>query len=311
MLRFTLRQLEYFVTAAECGSVAKAAARLNVSQPSVSNAIAKLEGHCGAQLFIRHHAQGISLTQVGRRIVVDARGLLRHARELQRNAEAAGGLIGGELELGCFVTLAPVFMPVLITEFSKLHPEVEIKLKEGLQDELVAGLVSGKFELAFLYDLELHEGIEVETLASFQPYVLLPDDHKLARQRKISLDSLRDEPLILLDVPPSRNYFMGLFRSAGIEPRIAFSSPSIEMVRGLVGSKRGYSLLVTRPYGDRSYDGRRIVARPIADKVAAGDVCLARLGQTRPTRLMDAFSDFCRQWFSRYRPAGFPHGGAP
>jgi DNA-binding transcriptional LysR family regulator len=298
MLKYTLRQLEYVVAVADCGSVAKAAARLYVSQPSVSSAIAKLERQFGIQLFNRHHAQGVSLTPAGRRILVDARGLLRHAQELQQSAGAAGDVLAGELELGCFVTLAPVFMPALITEFADLLPGVEVKLKEGVQDELVAGLVSGRFELAFLYDLDLPKTIHVDTLASFQPYVLLPEAHRLADRKKIPLASLEDEPLILLDVPPSRNYFMGLFRAAGLEPRIAFSSPSIEMVRGLVARKRGYSLLVTRPFGDRAYDGQKLVTRPLSNRVMPGNVCLARLRQSRPTRLMEAFSDFCRRWFS-------------
>ena len=73
MLRYTLRQLEYFVTAAERGSVARAAAELNVSQPSVSTAVGKLEQQFGVQLFIRQHAQGVLLTPVGRRLLAQAR----------------------------------------------------------------------------------------------------------------------------------------------------------------------------------------------------------------------------------------------
>ena len=110
MLTYTLRQLEYFTAAADCGSVAGAAATLNVSQPSVSNAILKLEDHFGVQLFVRHHAQGVSLTPVGHRILADARNLLRHANDLQHNARAAGDVMQGGLELGCFITLAPSFI---------------------------------------------------------------------------------------------------------------------------------------------------------------------------------------------------------
>ncbi len=304
-LRFTLRQLEYFVVAAECGSVAQAAARLFVSQPSVSNAIRKLEGQFGVQLLVRHHAQGVSLTPVGQRILADARGLLRHARELQQGARAAGDVVTGQLELGCFMTLAPVFMPVIIMEFSERYPGVEIRLREGVQDELVAGLAAGRFELALLYDLELPESVEVEVLASFPPYALLPEGHPLAAREAVSLAELASEPMILLDVPPSRNYFIGLFRAAGLEPRVAFSSPSVEMVRGLVARKRGYSLLVTRSSQNRAYDGQAFVTRPLRDAAAPGHLGLARLRQSRPTRLMEAFRDFCRSWFAEHHPAAF------
>lgn len=299
MLRYTLRQLEYFVTTAESGSVAAAAGRLNVSQPSVSTAISKLEEQFGVQLFIRHHAQGMSLTPVGRRLLANGRSLLRHARELQQNAEAAGGIGAGQLELGCFVTLAPAYMPALVTAFSELYPGVEIKLFEGVQDELVDGLVSGRFELALLYNLGLPEEFHLEVLASAAPYVLLPKGHPLARRPAVSLASLAEAPMILLDVPPSRDYFMGLFAAAGLEPRVAFSSPSFELVRGLVGQGRGFSILVTRPRQDRTYDGQEIVTRPLSDSPAPSDICLARLAQSKPTGLMEAFAAFCRTWFTQ------------
>ena len=71
------------------------------------------------------------------------------------------------------------------------------------------------------------------------------------------------------------------------------------MVRGLVGRGLGYSLLVTRPYGDHTYDGCRIETRPLSHDAATSVICLARLAQTRPTRLMDAFVAFCQTWFAR------------
>lgn len=79
-LRFTLRQLEYFVAVGECGSIALAAEKVNVSSPSISAAIAQLEAEFGLQLFVRRHAQGLSLTQGGMRFMDDARALLESAR---------------------------------------------------------------------------------------------------------------------------------------------------------------------------------------------------------------------------------------
>lgn len=299
MLPYTLRQLEYFVATADRSSVAGAASMLNISQPSVSNAILKLEDHFGVQLFVRHHAQGVSLTPLGRRILADAKSLLRHAGDLQQTARAAGDVTAGELELGCFITLAPLFMPALVTAFSKQFAGVNISLHEGIQDDLVDGLKSGRFEQALLYDLDLPETIARVPLSSFEPYVLLPQDHVLTGQSAVALEELKDEPLILLDIPPSRDYFTGLFHKAGIEPNVAFSSASLEMVRGLVGQGLGFSLLVTRPHGDHTYDGCRIEARPLSHTAATSVICLAQLAQSRPTRLMDAFTVFCQKWFDQ------------
>lgn len=301
MLRFTLRQLEYFVVTAECASVARAAERLNVSQPSISVAVGKLEDQFGVQLFIRHHAQGMSLTAVGRRLLADARDLLRHGKQIQQDAESLGQSVQGELELGCFATFAPLYLPGLISSFCDLHPDVQIRLHEGEQDELIAGLLSGRFEFALMYDWEVPAEIEKVPLLSFQPYVLLPADHRLAKRKRIPLASLEHEPYILLDVTPSRSFFLAVFRSLGLEPRVAFASPSIEMVRGMVGRKRGYSLLVTHPPFDHTYDGTPIVTRPLAETTLPGELCIARLKRVRPTRLMLGFAEHCGIWFARQR----------
>ncbi|MCP5036319.1 MAG: hypothetical protein GY945_01830, partial [Rhodobacteraceae bacterium] len=110
--------------------------------------------------------------------------------------------------------------------------------------------------------------------------------------------------LVLLDVPPSREYFLGIFRLLGLEPRVSLSSPSLEMVRGMVGQGRGYSLLVTHPHLDYTYDGQKIVTLPLADDIPRANLGIARHTQIRPTRAMKLFFDFCTDWFRKYYPRG-------
>ena len=144
MLHYSLRQLEYFVTTAECSSVANAARMLNVSQPSVSKAITNLEGQFSSQLFIRHHAKGVSLTQAGERLLVDARNLLRYARDLQQSVVDSGDLVTGQVEVACFMNVGPIFMPSLLADFQKIYEGITIHLHEGSQDKLISGLISGR-----------------------------------------------------------------------------------------------------------------------------------------------------------------------
>jgi len=297
MIRFTLRQLEYFEAAADTKSIAAAAGKMNISQPSVSNAISKLEAQLGVDLFIRRHAQGVLLTKAGQQVLKDARALLRHARELQFDASQSHGPIHGGIALGCFSTLAPVYLPNLISGFCSLYPGVTISLEEGTQLDLMRMLRSGEIEIALLYDLELPDDIVVEKLAACYPYALLPADHRLAKKKAIRLEWLAEEPMILLDIPPSREYFIGLFHAAGLKPKIGFSTHSLEMLRGMVGQGRGYSVLVTRPHGNTTYDGQNIALRPISNKTAPSVICLARLEQVRPTRLNDAFQEYCKEKF--------------
>ena len=96
-MRFTLKQIAYFVAAAETGSITLASERVNISQPSVSSAILGLEEVFGIQLFIRHHAQGLSLTAEGQRFLREAKGLLLQAEELQNAATEISSRVAGPL----------------------------------------------------------------------------------------------------------------------------------------------------------------------------------------------------------------------
>ena len=299
MIPFTLRQLAYFVAAAEQGSVAGAARALNISQPSISAAIARLEAVFAVQLFVRHHARGVVPTAIGRRLLGEARGLLAQAEEIGESVHELGRTMRGRLAIGCFVTFAPLYMPNLIMRFTTDHPGTELRLSEGYHDDLFEGLESATLDLALLYDFALPPQLEVRPLAAFPPYALLPASHRLARADAVSLRQLVPEPMVLLDQRPSRDYFTSLFRGYGLEPEIRFLSPSLETVRGLVGNGHGYSLLVTRPTGDVTYDGHAVVAVPIAEPVEPGRIVIAYPAGTRPTHLARAFVDYATAWFRR------------
>ena len=298
MITYSLRQLRYFVAAADHGSIAGAARALNISQPSISSAIAKLETSFGVRLLLRHHAHGVTLTAAGRPLFAEARSLLAHAGELAEHARGLGESLRGRLDVGCFVTLAPSYMPAIARGFTGTHAEVDIRLHEGHQEALLRGLESGRFMVALLYDFDLGGDLTLEPLADLAPYALLPGDHPLARRRKVALAELAPLPMVLLDIPPSRDYFTSLFLKAGHRPLIRYRTPSIETLRGMVGNGMGYSLLVTRPAGDQSYDGRPLACRPLVDDVEPGRVVLASLGQSRPTRLAEAFAEYCRAYFA-------------
>ncbi|MBT5521687.1 MAG: LysR family transcriptional regulator [Rhodospirillales bacterium] len=298
MINYTLRQAKYFVAAADHGSIAGAALSLNVAQPSVSSAVAKLEDVLGVQLFIRHHAQGVSLTPAGQRMVVEMRALLGHAGDVLNSAVQTGEEVAGIFDVGCFLTIASFYMPRLIKDFQDAYPDAQIRLTEGMQNDLVTGLETGQFELAVVYSADLPENLDTEPLADFPPYVLLPEGHKFANRAELSLEEMIDEPMILLDMLPSSRYFTTLFIHLGFEPNIQYRSPSFETVRSMVGNGFGYSVLVTRPAGDLTYDGKRIVAIPLSDDVPQGAIVLARMARTRPTRMAQAFATVCKNHFA-------------
>jgi DNA-binding transcriptional LysR family regulator len=301
MIRFTLRQLEYAIAILDHGSVVAASASLGVAQPTLSASLAKLEDQVGLQLFIRHHALGVSVSPAGRRFLAEARNLIAHAQDVQRGGDVAGTGVEGTLNIGSFMTIAPAFAPRLISSFMALYPHADIRLEEAGQEHLFAGLRSGHHDLALLYDVDLPGDFETRELASIKPYLLLRAAHRFAGRRSVTLAELAEDPFILLDVAPSRTYFLRVLRATGVEPRIAFASPSLEVVRGLVGQGLGYSILITRPAGDRSYDGEALAITEIAGDTEPGVIALASLRQMRKTRLVSVFETHCAGTFNTFK----------
>ena len=212
-------------------------------------------------------------------------------------AEPGGAEASETLALGCFQTFAPYIVPALIARLTKLHPKLAPTLVEADQHHLVAALRRNEVELALLYDFDLAGDIHTEHLADLVPYVLLPAGHPLAEALSLSLESLAHEPLVLLDVDPSREYFLSLFRDRGLEPHVAYRSSSLEMVRGLVGHGLGYSLLATKPANSMSYDGRALVARPLATEVKNSRLVLATLAGRPASAVALEFAAHCRVFF--------------
>jgi len=297
MKNFTLKQLKYFATVVETESIAEASRQLHIAQPSISIAIKNLEDTFNQQLFIRHHAQGVSLTPGGRRFYEKAKELLRLSYEFEQNSMADNEQASGTIAIGSFESVAPLYIPKLIAGFKEIYPDIEIQLYDGEQHELMIGLHRGQFDLAFLYDLDLDNSIRKERLnAPHRPYALLPAKHPLAQKSAVTLEELSRVPMILLDVIPSKNYFLSIFKEKGLHPEVAYSSPSIEMVRCMVGQGQGFSVLVTRPCTHITYDGQELAHVDIIDEMESSTLIMAYLKNNDPTRPARLFMDYCRNF---------------
>lgn len=297
-MRFTFRQLEYFVAAGETGSITLAAERTNISQPSISSAISQLEAELGVQLFIRHHAQGLSLTPAGKRLLRDAKDLLAQALNLYDSVSDVTAEIRGTLAVGCMVTLAPMIMPELCYSFCASFPRTSISQTVAHQEALVDGLRRAEIDLALLYDLAIPKDIAFQPLVSLPPYVQLCETHKLANHSRLTLGELAEEPLILLDLPHSREYFLQLFAEQGLVPQIAIRTPYPDLLRTMVANGHGYGLANVRPKADLALDGRRLIRVPLAGQHRAMQIGIGRFDGLRPTRLGQAFESHCRTFIS-------------
>jgi flavin reductase (DIM6/NTAB) family NADH-FMN oxidoreductase RutF len=195
-----------------------------------------------------------------------------------------------KVTVGCFQTFGPFLIPQLLTD----TPELDVRLVEGDHRRIRESLASGESEIALLYDMALGEGLTTEEMTSLAPYVLLPEGHRLAAQREVAPADLAQEPMILLDVDPSRDYFTGLMTDAGVMPRIAHRSSSLEMVRAMVGHGIGYALLASKPASSMSYDGRALVTRPLAGAPEASAIVLAHRTGRRLSPAAERFAGACR-----------------
>ena len=197
------------------------------------------------------------------------------------------------------MTLAPFFVPRLMSDLNENHPELQVRFIEGTLDRLQQLLKSGGIEVALLYALDLDSEFRSEDLTVIEPHVLLPPHHSLAGGNSVSLKALQDESMILLDLPHSREYFQQLFQHLGITPRIEQRTASFELVRGLVARGHGYSVLNLQPASELTYDGSRVRCLPIREQAMPLRVVLVRLSKTRQTRRAEAFAQTCRDFFRR------------
>jgi DNA-binding transcriptional LysR family regulator len=298
-LKFTLKQLAYFVAAGEAGSILKAADMIHVSQPSISNAISHLESVFQVQLFIRHHAQGISLTTAGAQIMERAKQLLRDADELKSFAGLLSDQIYGSLNIGCFIPLAPIVTPELCHGFIKAHQNVDLSVCEDDQAGLLSRLKRGSVDLVLTYNLQLDSDIQFIPLVELVPYVLLAADHAMAKQKKINLSDLDQAPFILLDLPLSDAYFMSLFSAVDLKPRIYARTRHIEVQRGLVANGYGFSLANVRPVNQCSLDGHALAYVPLSGNNQGLTLGIARLEQQKTTRVVEKFTQYCQEQISQ------------
>lgn len=290
--RFTLRQLGYLLAVADTGSISAAAQRLHVTQTAVGSALSDLERALGTQLLVRRRAHGVVLTPAGTYVREHARGLLAGAAELELSALDAGSALRGPLALGCYSTLAVTLIPPILQEFGRAHPDVELDFVADQQEPLEQRLLAGELDAALLYDMNLPQGLEARTISEARAYALLCADHPLAGSPTLSLAALAEDPLVFLDLHPSGEHTLSVFRAAGVAPRIRYRTTDFELTRSLVGRGLGYALLVQRPARDETYEGLPVVPVQIEPAPAPVRVLLAWNAAVRPTRRARALMDF-------------------
>jgi len=291
-MNFTLKQLRYVEATGRLGSIARAASELSISQSSITSAITALETQIGFDLFVRTPAKGISITPAGQETLRLISGFLVQSRQFEAEIGSLGGGAKGSVRVSCFATAAPSFLPPILQAFKARYPNTPIKLLEGDIDATAAHLAQGEADLAFTYALEEESGFEFTPLFAAPPFALIPADNPLCTQSSVSLTALASLPMVMLDLPRSRDYFSTMFEQLKLQPMLAHSTRSAEIVRALVASGHGFSLLNILP-PDYQADDPRYRVLPISDRVAVPIFGISTVSGVRQLPVVKEFISQC------------------
>ena len=195
-----LQELRYLVAIAEQRHFGRAAEACNVSQPTLSSQIRKLEQELGVTLLERTNKR-VALTAVGRQILVHAERALAEARQMEAVARTARDPLVGPLKLGVIPTLAPYLMPLILQPLKQAYPGLTIELWEDQTRSLVEGLRNHRLDAALLATAA--DAPEITEIALFDEPLLaaLPPQHRLARAKTVEDSALTEALLVLADGP--------------------------------------------------------------------------------------------------------------
>lgn len=240
-----LRHLRYFVAVAEELHFGRAAQRLGMAQPPLSQQIQRLEQIIGAQLFERT-SRRVQLTDAGNALLPDARRLLAGAEAALLAARRAGRGEQGELRVAFAATVMFLALPEIIRAFRDRFPGVHLDLREMPTGPQLTGIKAGEIDIGFVREPEPDAELEIVTVMREPLRIAVPKGHPLASRATISVRHLADEPFVLFPAelaPGLHAQVMALCRAAGFTPRVVEESRELYTSVSLVEAGIGVSIL--------------------------------------------------------------------
>ena len=289
-----LRLWRQFVAVAEELHFGRAARRLHMTQPPLTQAIAQLERLLAVRLFERSK-RSVELTPVGEALLPQARELLARAQALPAQARAAAGGAIGRLRIAFVSTVGFSLLPEWLRAWRVQQPQVQLELIEATGDVQLEALARGDVDAGFM----LHSpGFAPTGLSHLrvarEPLVLaLPEAHPLAGSARLPLAAVLQEPLVLFPrriVPSLHDAIFGMYHAAGTEPRIAQEAIQMQTIVNLVSAGLGLAWV---PESVRQFQRSGVVYRQLGGKQGAGvPGCETTLVWGEETPVLRRFIDF-------------------
>ena len=243
----------------------RAALRLHLAQPPLSQQIRRLEEIVGHALFVRT-SRAVRLTAAGEVYLDRARRTLRRVGEDLAEVRSVGRGEVGSLRVGFIGSGMLTPLPAMLGRYRRKHPKVDLQLREAMSSQIMQWLLEGAADVAFLRDGGPLAGLEVEPLFS-EPFVaVVPSSHPLAQRKTLTADALRGQPFVFFPRIAGRVAYdktLSICEAHGFRPRIVQEAPQWLTVLRLVGAGLGVS-----------------IAPACVERIAAADVVCVRLSRT-------------------------------
>ena len=244
-IAMTITQLQYVLAVAEHKNFTLAAEKCFVTQPTLSMQIQKVEEELKIQIFDRTK-KPIQLTDIGQKIVNQAKNIVNEADRMKDIVEQQKGFIGGEFRLGIIPTIMPTLLPMFLNTFIKKFPKVKLIIEELNTDEIIVKLKNGTLDAAIAATPLSEEKLK-EIVLYYEPFVAyIPEKHSIAEKKEIEVSDLNlDEILLLQDGHCFRDGILNLCKNQDVTSLNNFQiqSGSFETLIKLADEGLGLTLL--------------------------------------------------------------------
>ena len=260
-----IHQLRYFVAVADEGSFSRAAAKVRVAQPSLSQQIRKLEAEVGQPLFDRL-PRSVVLTEAGRCLIDYARQILASIGDARRSIDELKDEVSGRLAVGAIPTIAPYILPELVGKFQKHYPEVSLEIVEDVTDGITRRVEAGELDVALASTSQQSPTLRRESLGNEPLLALVPEGHPLAKKTLVELDDLKSQRFLLLhEMHCLSQQVHHLLDSRRLRPEIALAGSQLGTIANMVAAEIGVSIVPQMMVKHRATSG--CVSLPFAPPV--------------------------------------------
>ena len=238
-----IHQLRYFVAVADEGSFSRAAAKVRVAQPSLSQQIRKLEAEVGQPLFDRL-PRSVVLTEAGRCFIDYARQILASIGDARRCVDELKDEVAGRLAVGAIPTIAPYVLPELVVTFQKHYPEVTLEIIEDVTDGITRRVEAGELDVALASTCQQSPTLRRESLGNEPLLALVPEGNPLAKKTLVELDDLKSQRFLLLhEMHCLSQQVHHLLESRRLRPEIALAGSQLSTIANMVAAEIGVSIV--------------------------------------------------------------------